>query len=440
MACILTYIIPAGSYDFAEDGKTVVDGTFHTVEPNRAGVMDFFESIYKGFSQAASTMFVIFLIGGALNIMQDTGSISAAINATIRKTSGSYRAIIPVMIVILSVLGVVGAGNNVSLAFALVMCALCRKLKLDKCVAIACLYLASNTGFAFSFMNPFTTLLGQNIAGIPQMSGLAARAVSWAISTAIVIWFTMRYCARIRRDPGSAIAPFTEEELAAEDNNADSFQGKMTVRHALCLAVMAGCLIVFAYGSVAWDWGIANLGHMMVILAMAAGIIGGMSANAIAKSFVNGCKTMVYSAVITGIASGISVILSNANIIHTIIYYLAMPLSLLPTWLSSIGMFIVNFFFNFFVNSGSGQCYVVMPIMAPLADLIGVSRQIAVSAFQFGDGISNAIYPTSALLMGTIAACGISYQKWLKFVMPVIGILSAFGAVFLAVMTLVGWA
>lgn len=181
---------------------------------------------------------------------------------------------------------------------------------------------------------------------------------------------------------------------------------------------MAGCLIVFAYGSVAWDWGIANLGHMMVILAMAAGIIGGMSANAIAKSFVNGCKTMVYSAVITGIASGISVILSNANIIHTIIYYLAMPLSLLPTWLSSIGMFIVNFFFNFFVNSGSGQCYVVMPIMAPLGGsdrCVPPDRRIGVSVWRRHQ--QRNLSDLGAADGQPLPPAGISYQKWLKFVM-----------------------
>ena len=182
-----------------------------------------------------------------------------------------------------------------------------------------------------------------------------------------------------------------------------------------------------------------ELGACMMLLAFGAGIIGKLSPNAMEKSFVNGAKTMTSSALLVGFASAISVIMTNANIIHTVIYYMSLPLQELPAFLSAVGMLIMNLIVNFFINSSSGQCYVVMPLMVPLADVIGVSRQVAVSAYAFGEALSNSIIPTASLLLGMLGIAQVPFNKWLKFCLPLSGILCAAAAVFLVVMQLLGW-
>ena len=436
LVTILTWLLPAGSYDL--DGKNIIPGTYHAVEKNPAGIGAFLTSFYSGLSKGASTIFIVLLIGGAFQILMDTGTIGAAISAVIHKTNRNYKLIIPSIMLVMSILGALGCGNNIALAFVPIMLSLLRQLDLDKIVVIAALRLASNTGFSASPINPFTVLLAQNIAGVQPLSGAGPRLIMWAVFTALVIWYTMRYCKKIKVDPSKALAPFTAED-DAEFGITEDHSPHLNIRHVLCLITLAGTFIVFSIGSIKWNWDLPMLGACMMALAFLSGIIGGLGPNRMAKSFVNGAKGMVYSAMLIGFASAISVIMTNANIIHTIIYHLCQPLNHLPLILSAAGMFVVNFIFNFFVPSGSGQCYITMPIMAPMADILGLSRQVAISAFQFGDGLCNACIPTSSLLMGSLGMAHISFGKWQRFVLPITGLLCACSIIFLAVMTLIGW-
>ena len=173
---LLTYILPAGTYDFAEDGKTVIPGTYHHVESNPAGIMDFFNCFFKGMSKGSGTIFLIFMIGGAFKMLEDTGTIKAAIAWLIKKTKGNYKIILPAIGIMMAALGSVGAGNNIALAFAPIMIMVCKKLKLDPIVAVAAMYIPSSTGTVSSPIEPFNTLIGQEIAGLPQMSGAGVRS------------------------------------------------------------------------------------------------------------------------------------------------------------------------------------------------------------------------------------------------------------------------
>ncbi|MEL7568620.1 MAG: Na+/H+ antiporter NhaC family protein [Dehalobacterium sp.] len=436
----MTYIIPAGTYDYAKDGKTIIADSFHFVDRNPAGLSDFLNSFFKGMQQGASTIFLVFLIGGAFQILTDTGTIDAVLSLTVQKTKSNYVLIFPAIIVVMSVLGALGVGNNVALAFAPILIILCRKLRLDPIVVVGAMYLASNTGFSTSPMNPFTVLLGQDISGIPQMSGMFPRSIMWVIFTSVVIWWILRYCKRILANPSKSYMGIYElDPNDAEEDKAMHGLVKMKLSHIINLLILIGVFVVYAYGGIKFNWGLSTLGAAMMVLAFSTGIIGRLGANQMAKSFIKGAQVMVYSALLIGFASAINVIMSDANIIHSVIYYLTLPLVKLPTAIAAVGMFISNFLFNFFVCSGSGQCYVVMPICAPAADVLHFSRQVAVSAYQLGDGLCNSLIPTSGLLMGTLGIAKVPYDKWLKFAFPVTMILAGISAVFLIIMTLLGW-
>lgn len=435
---ILTWILPAGTFDM--DGKKVIAGTYHNVEKNPAGIGTFLDSFYKGFQKGATTIFLVLMIGGAFQILIDTGTVSNTIGTVIRKTNGNYKVIIPVMMIVMAILGALGCGINCALAFTSIILILAKEMKLDKMAVVAMLYLASNTGFASSPINPFTVLLGQQISEIQVMSGSLPRIIIDVVLVAIAIGYTLRYCAKIQKDPSKSLAPFTEED-EKEFGGASGVDkmAKLTVRQGLCLVILVGTFAVFAWGTMKKSWDLPALGSCMMAMAFLCGIVGKLSPNQMAKSFVNGAKTMVYSAMLVGFASAINVIMTESNIIHTVVYYLCLPLTYLPTYLSAVGMFLVNFVFNFFIPSGSGQCYVTMPIMAPMADVLGITRQVAVSAYQLGDGLCNVLIPTTSLLMGTLGIAHVPFNKWERFAAPVTGIFCLVAAAFLVFMTVIGW-
>ena len=434
LVCVLTYVIPAGVYNTVKGSRMIDPASFHFVPKNPAGIGDFLNSFMEGLLQGGGTIFMCLMVGGAFRILSDTGSIEAILALTIKKTKGNYALILPSVIVVMSVLGALGVGNNVALAFVPILIAFARRLRLDAVVVTAVLYLASNTGFSISPMNPFTVLLGQHIAGIPQMSGLGVRSLLWVLFTGTCIWYILRYCKKIQQDPTQSITGILKMEGQEKDEVMETKPA-----HVINFAVLVAVFVVYAYGGIKWNWGLKDLGSAMVVLGLVSGIVGRMSANAIAASFVKGVKDMAYPCMLIGFAGSVSVIMTNAKIIHSVVYYMTMPLTQLPAALSATGMFIANFLFNFITSSGSGQCYIVMPLQAPAADVLGFSRQIAVTAFQLGDGLGNVISPLSGLMMGTIAVAQVPFDKWLRFVTPFTIILSVYSIIFLVAATILGW-
>lgn len=441
IVCLLTFILPAGSFDFAEDGKTVIPGTYHYVDDNPAGIVEFLDSFYKGMSKGASVIFITLIIGGAFRILEDTGTIRSAVAHLINKTSGNIYIILPAIGILMSALGSVGAGNNIALAFAPIMVMICRKLRLDPIVAVAALYLPSSTGTVSSPIEPFNTIIGQTLAGVPVMSGAGVRLVMWVIFVGISIAYSLRYAARIRKDPSRSLTGI----YALDDGDDDSASAlsnvaeKFNTRHMLCLGILVIVFAVYAFGTIQHGWGMEELATVMMALAFSSGIIGGMNPNQMSKSFVEGVKTMAMSAIIIGLANSLSVVMTQAHIIHTIVNALSIPLIMLPPALSAVGMFIVNLLMNIFISSASGQAYVIMPIMAPLADIVGVTRQVAVSAYCFGEGLGNPLFPTAGLFMGVCAISGAPYEKWMKFIIPLTIINIVIGSAFLVVLQSIGW-
>ena len=433
ITCFLTYIIPGGTYQKFDDG-TIDPHSFTFIENKPATLGNFLNSFIGGMLAAASTIFVCLFIGGAFQIIMDTGTIDAILSATIRKTQGKYNLIFPAVMVVMAVLGALGVGNNVALAFVPILIALGRKLRLDTMAIAAVLLIGANTGFTNSPMNPFTVLLAQNIADIPQMSGVFVRSALFIFFVAFGIWYTIDYCNKIRKDPSKSLVGVYKDEAEEERNLME-----LKTIHILNFAILLFIFAIYAYGGIKLGWGISQLGSCMIVLGVIVGIISRMSTDEMCESFTKGAQNMLGSSLIIGFSSAISVIMTDSSIIHSIVYYATLPLTLLPKTLSAIGMYIVNFIIAIPIASGSGQAYVVMPLMAPAADVLGVTRQVAISAYQFADGWANFITPTNGLLMGTIALAGVPYEKWLRFVGKYMLYVSILSCIFLFIASILGW-
>src|SRR6056297_3333161 len=439
-AVILTYFVPAGTYEMIldeETGRNLIEpDSFHFVEQSPIGIGQFLMSIPQGMVDAATIIFLVFIVGGSFQVINNTGAIDATINLIISKLNNALF-VIPIVMALMSILGAVGIVVNAVIAFIPIGVALSKKLKLDPIVGISVVYLGAYSGFTSSPMGPFNTILGQEIAGIPTLSGFWVRSLVWLAIFVTTVWYTMRYAKKVQNDKGnSKLGDFNwEDHITDEKNDTENFK----LKHFLVLAVVLVGFVSYAYGSFNLGWGLNHMCAMMFGLALVAGIVGRMHPDDMASSFITGCERMVFGALVIGLAKAITIVLTDGTIIHTIIHYMSLPLKSLAPSLSAVGMFWSNLIFNFFVPSGSGQAMIVMPLLAPMADVVGVTRQVAVSAYQYGDGFANTIIPTSGVLMAALGVAGVGYEKWLKFMMPLFLRWVAVGTVVIGISAAVGW-
>lgn len=440
VAAMLTYIIPAGEYEMIKDeatGKTLINpDSFHFIERNPVSIGDFLLSIPNGMNGAAGIIFLTFLVGGFFQIINDTGAIDATINSSINKLQNKALLVIPIVMILMSVLGALGIVVNAAIAFIPIGVALAKKLKLDPVVGISIMYIGAYSGFCATPMGPFNTILGQTIAGLPLMSGFGLRTVVWAFIFIVSVWYTMRYAKKVKSDINNSVLDKIEW---IEKSETASEVTDFNFRHGLILLALIIGFVTYAYGSFKLHWSLNYLSAMMLAVALVSGLIAGMRPDDMAKSFIAGCKSMVYGALIIGFAKSITILLTDGKVIHSIIYYMSFPLGKVAPMISGVLMFYINLIFNFFVPSGSGQAMVVMPLLAPMADVVNVSRQVAVSAYQYGDGFSNTIIPTSGVLMAVLGVAKVPYEKWFKFMAPLFGLWVLIGTIAIAFATAIGW-
>src|SRR5699024_4390873 len=307
----------------------------------------------------------------------------------------------------------------------------------DSITGTAMILVGVYAGFGAAFMNPFTVGVAQGIAGLPTFSGMGVRFVFWLIFVGVTILYVMLYARKVKKDPSKS--PMYTEDLKREKTQDALQQQTMTKRQMVIMGILVLTLIGLAVGVMTQGWYVTEIAALFLIMGIVVGFIAKMRINKMAETFIKGCEEMVMGALIVGFAYGILVILQESNTIDSILYTVSNLVAGLPTSFSAIGMFITQSLLNFIVPSGSGQAAISMPIMAPLGDLVGVSRQTAVLAFQYGDGISNILTPTAGVLMAALAIAKIPWIKWVKWALPLILIQYALGAVFVTVAHLFIW-
>ncbi|WP_026858983.1 MULTISPECIES: YfcC family protein [Jeotgalicoccus] len=434
LAVAATYIVPAGTFDRIEnDGiTTIVSGTYENVESAPAGFMDIFMSVQTGMVESAGLIFLVLFAGGMFEIINKSGAIHTGIYSAIDRMRGKEFLLIATIIILFALGGAVGALANSVIPFVAIGVLLVKALKLDAIVAVAITFNAAFIGFSAGFLNPYTVGVAHNISELPLFSGMTFRLIAFVLLVGVTIWYTWRYCRKILNDPSRSLIGI---EAGGEDKL--NFDETFTSRHKIILLWTAAALIFFVFAVVKFQWTTDHMAAFFVIIGLVAGLIAGMNYNTIAITFLEGCKNLVYGALIIGLARAVLVIMENGQILDTLVNALSQPLSALPPVATAIGMFVMNSVFNFFVPSGSGQAAIMMPIQTPLADMIGITRQVSVLAFQFGDGFSNVLFPTSGPLMASLAVAGVSWIKWAKWFFPLFLIWTGIAFVLLTVAVLI---
>ena len=414
LAQIATWVLPAG--EFEREGQQVVRGTWRAVEAEPLPFFTFLTAVPAGLADAADVIFFILVAGGAFGVLRATGAVDALIGLAIARLGGRPVLLVGGLVTVFALGSSTVGMSEEYVPFIPLLVTMCLALRLDAVVALGIVYVGAGVGYACAALNPFTVLIAQDIAGVELMSGQAVRWLLLVVCIAVGVDHILRYARRVRADPS--------QSLVRGVSYADGFEMPADVRftpaRAAAVAVFAVGVALFAVGVGARGWYLPELIAAFLGMALAAAAVARLAPNRVSAAFQAGAADLVSTALIVGFARTILVVLTEGRVIDTIVQGLASPLQGLPGQAAALGMLAVQTVCNLFIPSGSGQAYVTMPIMAPLADLTGLSRQTAVLAYQFGDGFTNMVVPTNAVLMGMLALARIPWQRWLRFVGPLL--------------------
>jgi len=443
IAALLTYIVPAGEYARVEDpntGRTVVDpNSFTKVERNPVNPFEVLTAVPRGMIAAAQITFFIFIVAGSFQIITSTGAIEAGIYKVANMLRGKELLLIPIFMFLFSLTGAFLGFAEENIVFIPVAISLARALGYDAIVGMSLVTLGGAVGFNSAMMNPFTVGIAQGIAELPLFSGIGLRFIVWIVLLAVSIYYVMRYAMKIKDKPELSI--IAEVELEERKNSTFDIgeDKKLLPSHYLVFLVLAAGLATIVYGVYKFGWYINEIAAVFLGMGIISGFIGKIGPNKMAQEFINGARGIVFGALVVGIARTILIVLQDGLILDSIIYYLASLISGLPKALAAVGMFVIQSLINFVIPSGSGQAATTMPIMVPLADILGISRQTAVLAFHFGDGFSNTFTPTASTLMASLSIAKIAYDKWLKYYAKLFFIWSLIGAIFMIIATVINY-
>ena len=359
----------------------------------------------------------------------------AGLIGLIRKAKGAEKLLIPVLFVLFSLGGAVFGMGEEALPFTMILCPLFVAVGYDTVIAVLVTYVATQIGFGSSWMNPFSVGIAQGIAGIDVFSGAGFRMVMWVVFTALGCGMTMFYAAKVKKTPEISVAYESDQYFRDQNEKTGIDEGhSFGIGHILVLVTLAVTVVWVIWGVMAKGYYMAEIATQFFIMGIVAGVIGvifhlnDMKVNDIAVSFKDGAKDLIGAALVVAMAQGIMQVLGGSDpttptVINTIMYGISQALAGLSGAAAAVLMYVFQSVFNFFVVSGSGQAAITMPIMAPLADLLGVSRQTSVLAFQLGDAFTNLIVPTSGCLIGSLAIAKIEWSNWIKFMWKFLGIL-----------------
>ena len=410
-AAALTYVVQAGQFerrdDPAIDRKVVVAGSYHHIPQSPVTPFDALVAVPKGFVDAAGVLAMVFMAGAAISVVDKTGALRGGVGWMAARLRRREILIIPAAC---AAFGLGGAAEGMweeIIAMLPVLLALARGVGFDGLTVVSMSLGAAGIGSAFSPMNPFGVGIAQRFAEVPLLSGWEFRVPVMILALAIWAWGTMRHARRTRTAPSEGDLP----------------DAALSGRHAAVLAVTVAAFATFIYGVIQFGWGFEQMAGVFLGLGVVAGLIGGLGIEGTCAAFVDGFGSMSYAVLMIGVARGVFVVLDQGHIVDTIINFLVTPLAKLPVTLFAMGITVVQTLLALPVPSSSGRVTLTMPILVPLSDLLGLSRQVTVTATQFGPGVIGNIMPTDGALMAILALCGVPFSRWLRFCIPLCGIL-----------------
>lgn len=432
----LTYIIPAGEYDRILDPVSnkmlVIPGSFHYTEGIRPGFFDIFLALQRGYVSAADILFLIIFAYGYVYVLIDNGTLSSLIHFLIAAMGKRTYLIIPVSMLAFGILGSTMGIYEEVYGMVPVFVGIAVALGYDVVVGGAIVFVGIATGFAAATTNPFSIGIAQSIAGVPMFSGLAYRIVIFIVFQAVSIIYVMWYAKRVKRNPEKSVL-FGEKLDTLPVHTIES--EAMSVRQKICLGLFVFTIGFLLYGTMELGWYIDELAAMFLMMMIITGVVGGYGATKICQTFIKSTQSMVSSMLVVGFTRGILLTMQDAMISDTIVYYLSGLLKGHSQYFSSVGMLAIQNVINLFITGSSSQATITMPIMTPVADIVGVSRQTAVLAYHFGDGFSNMFWPTACAL--ECGLMGVPINKWYKFMTPLFGIMMVLQVIFILISVVV---
>lgn len=433
LAAIATYLLPAGEYQRTEvGGRQLVDPeSYRSIAARPATLGDVFLAWPRGLSATASIVFYIFIIGGAFGVLQATGALDALIAGVVAAARGRGEVVLPALMLLFAIGGGTIGMAEETLPFLPGLVLLAKRLGYDEVIGGAIALVGAGAGFAGAFMNPFTVGVGQAIAGLPLFSGMGYRLVVWSVLTTVTILYVSWY-ARRHRIALPLPNPATQERAAGPVL-------RLGGRQAGVLWILGAAFVLLAIGCLRWEWGLLELSALFVAVGVAAGLVGGLGSDGTAEEFLKGASGFAGAALVVGLARGVLVIFDAAHVTDGILHAMAEAVRGLPEGATVAGIYFVQIVLSYLVPSGSGQAALSLPILTPLADLTGVTRQTSVLAYQFGDGFSNIFTPTQGYFMAGLALIGVPWTRWVKFLWPLQVIWLVLGLVFLLIAQAMRW-
>ncbi len=453
---ILTWIVPSGEFERerrlvgGSERTMVVAGTYETIPKHRSirglvftesvdgeaspvGLDEFLSAIPRGMIAASDIIFFIFIIGGVFGILQKTGTIPAVLHAVLERLRNRWQLLTIVLMLLMGIGGsTLGMGEEF-IPLVPIFLIVAREIRCDRIYGTALVYVAGAVGFAAATTNPFTVNIAQSIAGLPLNSAIGFRLAFFACCMAVTIVYMLRYGAKVRRDPAASYV--ADVEIDIDEKIAPP---ELTKAH---IAIVAACTAIFVF--ILWavqsmGWWLPEMAGGFILMGLVALAISRMPLAEATRATVNGMEEMTVAALVVGFARAVTVVMEDGLILDTLIQSASVVLLHVPRLVAAEGMLVFQATLNFFIPSGSGQAAVTMPLMAPLSDVLGLTRQTAVFAFTCGDGFSNMVIPTSGILMASLGLAGVPYERWLRFMVPLLLQLIAVAAVFMAAAVIVG--
>ena len=409
LCAVATWFVPGGQYVKAEDGTLSYEQVDHVPQ-----TWQVFSSIYHGFVKQAGIIIFILVVGGAFWLLNATGAVAAGISRFIARVGKYDKVVLVAVTVLFSLAGAVFGMSEETIPFVGIVVPLVVSMGYDAVMGMLVVYVAANVGFSSAFLNPFTVGIAQGMADLPLFSGMEYRLVCWALLTLLLALFVVLYARKTKK-------------LAVADAASGVADAVLTRRQAWVLVTLLLTVVLLIVGVTVWDWYLPEITGLFLLMGIVCGVIAGFSANKIAEELLAGAKDILSAALVVGFASGIIVILQDGRIVDSILHSMQEGLDGTGPLASLSAMYGIQALINFIIPSATAKAAITIPIMAPFSDLVGVSRQAMVLAFQFGDGFTNMVTPTSGVLVAALAMARIPYTNWVKWIWKMVVVLLVLG-------------
>lgn len=411
LCAVLTWILPGGQYVTADDGTLSYEQTDAVPQ-----TWQVFSAVYHGFVKQAGIIVFILVVGGVFWLLNATGAVDAGIRRLIAGIGKKDKIVLVALTILFSLAGAVFGMSEETIPFVGIVVPLVVSMGYDAIMGLLVVYVASNIGFSSAFLNPFTVGVAQGMADLPLFSGMGYRLFCWGFLTILLCVFVVLYARKTRK------APAEVETLSAQP---------LTARQTWILAVLFLTIVALVVGVTCWGWYMPEITGLFLAMGILCGIIAGFPAGRIADEIVAGAKDILSAALVVGLASGIIVILQDGKVVDSILHAMQSGLDGNGEVASLTAMYFIQAVINVLIPSATAKAAITIPIMAPFSDLVGVSRQAMVLAFQFGDGFTNMITPTSGVLMAALAMARVPYEKWVRWIWKMVVVLLVLGLVLL---------